>query len=77
MIKTHVTWLADAARPTAELATKIEEMTAQEKTIGDWTQINEADDRATVERSWVDINAATEWINFVTTFNPVSAVVVE
>lgn len=77
MIKTHVTWLADAARPTVELATKIKEMTAQEKTDGSWTQINEADDQNTVERSWVDINAATEWINFVTTFNPVSAVVVE
>lgn len=77
MIKTHVTWVADAARPTAELATKVDEMTAQGKTDGSCTQINEADDRVTVERSWVDINAAAEWINFVTTYNPVLAVIVE
>lgn len=78
MIKTHVTWLiVDNTLRLIETGAKVTEMTAQEKTDGNWTKINETSDRYTIERSWIDINAASEWITFITTYNPVSAVVVE
>jgi hypothetical protein len=32
-------------------------------------------DQIVVIRSWIDLETAEEWVNFVSTFNPVSAVV--
>jgi hypothetical protein len=77
MIKTHVTWLDGETLPSAEITAKVNEMTAQGKTDGSWTKISEADGQYTIERTWTDVDAANEWINFITTFNPVLAVIVE
>jgi hypothetical protein len=78
MIKTHITWLIDQVPATTELTAKLVEMETQEKTDGIRTIISQGDGQITIERTWIDVDAANEWINFITsTFTPVSAVIVE
>ena len=77
MIKTHVTWVKGQTPPAQDIIDKITEMETQGKTDGTRVRINETVTQFTAERTWTDVNAANEWINWVTTYNPVSAVIVE
>jgi hypothetical protein len=75
MIKTQITWLTGQA--VREVSSKLNEMKAQGKTDGTRTFINETDTQSTWERTWIDADAANEWIDFIKTLDPVSAVIVE
>lgn len=81
MIKTHVTWQLQT--PTEQQLVEIREkaviMIAEGKTDSTAISIDDPNHPflRIIEKHWVNVDAANEWIAFVQQFNPVSAVIVE
>ena len=75
MATTQVTWSDTQTSSFDEIADKAFEMQAQGKTDGNWQKNTNEDGNSTVERTWTDVPAAQEWIDFVNQFNPLSATI--
>jgi len=75
MIKTYVTWKDNqlSVDEISELNNLVDELTVQGKTDGllEFSNRNSGG-TFTSERSWVDVESAQSWIDFVLKFNPVS-----
>jgi hypothetical protein len=78
-IRTQVIWNLPTPEATiALLDTKALELTQEGKEIGVAERIPGPEtEQATFIRTWVDEAAATEWIDFVKTFNPASASILD
>lgn len=74
MTKTKVTW---QSRPHHnDVSRKLATMIQDGKTDGLAISTVEADNSESIERTWRDLESAQEWIDFVTNYNPISAVIV-
>jgi hypothetical protein len=78
MITTHVTWNKNVTEEErAAIDKRLEQMILENKTdgIGSWTSDSEYG--RTLERNWSTVEAAEEWIAFITTYSPVSAQIID
>jgi len=78
MIKTHVIWNQDGltASEEAQIVEQAEIMHQQQKTDNQIILLVDTGKEKIVERQWNSIEYAEEWISFVLTFNPKSAVII-
>jgi hypothetical protein len=77
MIKTHVTWnKISTAEEQSLIDERVTQMVQEEKTNGNMSLISESEDGKTFERTWNTIEAAEEWLSFIQTFNPTSAILI-
>jgi hypothetical protein len=76
-IQTQVIWAIPTPQETKDLvAAKGDELTAEGKEIGEAVISWDPDlEQTTVLRTWIDQATAQEWIDFVQTYNPISAVI--
>ena len=76
MTTTIVTWQNNTptSEQRAECMNKIHLMTLEGKTTGQYTTTT-LETTYAVTRQWVDQAAAQEWIDFITPYSPVSAVI--
>lgn len=76
MINTIVTWQNNTPTPEEIDAclTQVQLMVSEGKTTGEHT-VNQLETMYVVTRHWTDQAAAQEWIDFVTPYSPVSAVI--
>jgi hypothetical protein len=76
MIKTQVTWNPPLTNADIELVREhAQKMANQEKTDGTEVIVQEID-KIIVERPWYTVEYAEEWLSFVQTFNPKSAIII-
>ena len=80
MVTTQVSWsnkdiLSNEAE--SQLMDKLDKMQAQGKTNNQRKVEVDSNGFRVVKRSWIDQSAAQEWIDFIKTFNPSSAVIVD
>jgi predicted regulator of amino acid metabolism with ACT domain len=76
-IQTQVIWAIPTPQETQDLvAAKGNELTAEGKEIGEPVISSDPElEQTTVLRIWIDRATAQEWIDFVQTYNPISAVI--
>jgi hypothetical protein len=78
MVKIQVTWHPTA--PTAEELTTIQEKMQrfqnEGKTNGEATWLQQDQEKKIIEREWVDVEAAEEFLAFIKDFSPISAQIV-
>jgi hypothetical protein len=79
MVKTHVTWKTEpSAEATVAIDNKITEMSNEDKTDGILTKIPlDNNDQYIGERTWVDLESAQEWLDFIVQMSPAEALIVE
>jgi hypothetical protein len=78
MIKTQVTWnrpLPNAEKDLAEA--KLQTMLQQEKTDGVEIVIDDTPGGRIVERHWYTKEYADEWLSFIRTLDPATAIIVD
>lgn len=79
MINTLVTWQELLV---GDNKTEVTAKLAELKTAGKFVEntriaVENSDGTTSIKRSWVDLAAAQEWIDYITTYNPISAVIVD
>jgi hypothetical protein len=77
MVETQVVWAAPMDPTTISEVDNKAQLMASLETQPFAASFDPGSERIIVSRFWVDSAAATEWVSFVTTFDPISANIVE
>ncbi len=74
-VTTKVVWNRDSLGEDtkAALSSRIDTYVSAGKTDGNKLTIDESPSTYSIERTWTDSSAATDWLSFVSTYSPVSA----
>jgi hypothetical protein len=77
MIKTHVTWTKLLSEnELTQIYAHVELMVSQGKTNGEQEWVKNEPEEKIVERYWTTVEDANEWLSFIETYGPASAVIV-